>query len=126
MVMRKKFKFEFNQENGILHKHYLGEITFKDIESSWKYAFENNLIPETVKGFILNYQKAHFKMEVEEHVKIADFYKQNLDKFGNYKFAIITNNPHDITIPVMVSNKDDGYESKPFSTVEGAKKWILD
>ncbi len=123
--MGEKFKFKFDSSLGILFKYYYGLITIEDIESSWEYAFKNDLIPKDKKGFILDYRNSNFNINIKEHIAIANFYKKHIDVFGNYKIAILTENPRDIVIPVLVKSQDDGYCSKPFSTLEAAIDWIL-
>lgn len=121
----KKFKYHFNSSLGVLYKYYYGDITLEDITSSWEHAFENNLVPKGVKGFILDYREASFDIKIEEHTHIADFYKNNLDVFGNLKIGIITEEPNDIVIPILVESIDDGYSSQPFTTHEAALEWVL-
>lgn len=123
--MDKKFRYEFDRSSGILYKYYYGLIDIEDIKSSWEYAFENNLIPKEIKGFILDYRESNFNIKIDKHTAIADFYKKHLDIFGNKKIAIITQNPRDIVIPILVKKKDEGYQSRPFSTLESAVKWVL-
>jgi hypothetical protein len=124
--MDKNFKYEFDHLTGILFKYYYGPITIEDISSSWEYAFKNNLIPKDVKGFVLDYRDANFNMELEEHTQISDFYKKNIEVFRNLKIAVITENPNDVVIPILVEYKDDGYFSKLFSTTKAAITWVLD
>jgi hypothetical protein len=123
--MDKKFKYRFDRSLGILYKYYYGLITLEDIESSWEFAFDNGCIPKDVKGFILDYRKSNFNIKIEEHIAIANFYKRHLEVFGNLRIAIITEEPKDIVIPILVKSKDDGYCSKPFSTLESAIEWVL-
>ncbi|WP_111710203.1 hypothetical protein [Lutibacter citreus] len=123
--MTEKFEYSFNNSLGILFKTYYGPITINDIESSWEYAFEKGLIPKEKKGFILDYRKSNFNIKIKEHNSIVNFYKKHIDIFGNYKIAIITEKPKDIVIPMLVEYQDNGYSSKPFSTVEAAIIWIL-
>ncbi|HEY9169428.1 MAG TPA: hypothetical protein VIN72_08070 [Lutibacter sp.] len=123
--MEKKFEFNFSKSLGILFKTYYGPITIEDIESSWNYAFENGLIPKVKKGFILDYRNSNFNMKIEDHTMIVNFYQKHIDIFGNYKIAILTENPKDIVIPILVESKDEGYRSRPFSTLEAAIAWIL-
>ena len=123
--MSPKFEYQFDSALGIFYKYYNCQITLEDIETSWEYAFKNNLIPKETKGFIVNYKNAKFNMKINEYVGIANFYKNNLDVFGNYKIGIITTNPKDIVIPILVESLDQGYESKPFSTNEAAIEWVL-
>jgi hypothetical protein len=123
--MTANFTYEFDHETLILYKFYFGPIALEDIELSWLYAFENKMIPKETKGFILDYRKASFKIQIKDHVKIANFFREHLDVFGGLKIAIITEEPKDVVIPVMLKTKDDGYSSKPFCTREAAVKWVL-
>ncbi|TDN97735.1 hypothetical protein [Sunxiuqinia elliptica] len=123
--MSEKFKYQFDSSLGILFKYYYGLISIKDIESSWEYAFENGLIPKETKGFILDYRKSNFNIKIDEHTVIAEFYKKHLDVFGNFKIAILTEEYRDIVIPILVKTKDEGYSSRPFSTLEAAIEWVL-
>ncbi|PLX02856.1 MAG: hypothetical protein C0595_09315 [Marinilabiliales bacterium] len=123
--MDQKFKYHYDDSIGIMFKYYYGPISIEDIESSWEYVFENDIIPKNVKGFILDYKHANFSFNIEKYITIPEFYKKHLEIFGNKKIAIITVQPKDIVIPVLVSNNDDGYISRPFSTLESAILWVL-
>lgn len=123
--MQEKFKYKFNSSLGIFYKYYYGSITIADIKSSWEHAFENNLIPKETKGFIVDYQNASFDMEIDEHIEIADFYKNHLEVFGNFKIAVVSNEPKDVVIIILVETKEDGYFTKLFCTVKAATSWVL-
>lgn len=123
--MEAKFKYIFDNETGILFKHYFGFIAIEDINSSWDYAIENKIIPKGTKAFVLDYRNATFNIPLEEHNKIAEYYRKNLDTFRNSKIAILTQNSKDVIIPTLVELKDNGYVSKPFYTEESAIRWVL-
>ena len=123
--MEEKFKYIFDESNGILYKYYYGPITLEDIYSSWDYAINNNLIPKETKGFILDYRNATFNINIREHTGIGDYYKKHIDVFRDYKIAIITQNPKDVIIPTLVELIDDGYYSRAFYTPEAAIQWVL-
>jgi len=120
-----KFKYEFQKDTGILFKFYYGNITMNDLISSWEYAIKNNLIPENKKGFLLDYRNATFNFSLTEYNKIPEFYKQHTSIFRDYKIAILTENPKDIVIPILVKEEDYGYQSRPFSTFNAAIEWLL-
>ena len=125
--MAEKFKIVFNEENKLLYKYYYGVITLSDIKDSWLRAFSNKLIPENVKGFILDYRDANVKLKSKDELpKIAEFYKAHPDVFEGQKIAIITENPEAAKGSIEVSKFDEGYESKPFFSVTEAITWILD
>ena len=123
--MKEKYKYVYDNSTNILYKYYYGSITLEDIFSSWDYAISNNLIPENTRGFILDYRNANFEFNLKEYTKIADYYKNHIEVFGNHKIAIITQNPKDVVVPALVESKDDGYFSKPFYTHEAAIRWVL-
>lgn len=124
--MGDKFKYHFDSTSGILFKTYYGLISIEDIESSWEYAFKNDLIPNEKKGFILDYRESGFDITPKQSTAIADFYKKHLDVFGGYRIAILIEKPNDIVIPTLVELQDEGYSSKPFSTLKAAINWVLD
>ena len=123
--MEKKYKYQFDDSTGIFYKYYYGSIQIEDILQSWENAFAKNLIPKETKGFILDYRNSHFNMNVGEHSSISAFYKNHLEIFGNLKIAILTEDPKDIVVPMLVQTEDNGYSSKPFSTLEAATDWVL-
>lgn len=125
MTIDKKVTYHYDKNSGIFHKNYHGKIRLDDIFDSWKDCMENKLVPEEVKGFILDYQDARFEIEPIDSKKISAFYRNHLDFFGGYKFAIIADNPKDIVIPTLVALENHGYKSRPFATVEAARMWIL-
>lgn len=123
--MEEKVSYSFDTATGIVIKTYFGRITLSDIHQSWLDAFSRGSFPLENKGFVLDYRNALLDVPVRDHASIADFYKEHLAYFGNKRIAIVTENPNDIVIPVLVREKDRGYQSKPFSTMEGAIQWIL-
>ncbi|WP_163715740.1 hypothetical protein [Mangrovibacterium lignilyticum] len=120
-----KFKYHWDSSRKTVFKLYAGNITLEDIRSSWEYAIANNLIPKETVGFVLDYREASLQVKVDSYEAIADFYWEHVEVFGGTKIAIISTNPRDIVIPMLVETRDNGYMSKPFSTVEAALEWIL-
>jgi len=123
--LEEKISYRFDTTTGIVIKTYHGSITLSDIHNSWLRAFSQESFPLENKGFVLDYREAVLDMEIRENASIADFYKRHLRYFGNKKIAIVTENPNDIVIPMLVREKDSGYESRPFSTMEAALQWVL-
>ena len=120
-----KFKYQVNNLHPVVVKYYYGPITLQDIFLSWKHAFDHKLIPDGTKGFILDYRGGTIDVSIDEYEAIPEFYKRHLDVFGNSKIAVLTESPSDIVIPNLVATKDEGFTSRPFSTLEAAYKWVL-
>jgi hypothetical protein len=121
------YKYEFDEELRILFKYHYGKVDVKKIIDSWEYARTNKIIPKGTKGIVVDFRNAEMKIENSEYIEISNFFNQNLDLFGKLKIAIVTiDSPKHIIVPILVSNKEVGYRSKPFLTMEGAIKWILE
>lgn len=123
-VMENVFKYLFNEDSKIFYKYYIGNISFEDIQNSWNHIISNQLMPTESIGIIIDYRDATLQMEPKEHSKITKLYRDNIETFRGKKIAIITEDPKDIVIPMLVRIKDDGYSSKPFSTEKAAVSWI--
>jgi hypothetical protein len=121
------YKYEFDDKTGILFKYHYGEVNIKKIIDSWEYARKNDLIHKGVKGIVIDFRNTDTKIERSEYKDISHFFNSNLDLFGGLKIAIITiDDPKNIIVPILVSNIEVGYKSRPFLTLEGAVKWILE
>lgn len=123
--MKEKFKYTYDNTNNIVFKNYFGKVRVYDIIQSWDFAFTNNLFPSNVKRFILNYRKASIEFNTKSHIDISSYYQERISMFRDSKIAIIVNTPEATAISVLFSTLDDGYQSKPFSTVKAAKSWVL-
>nr|WP_321486758.1 hypothetical protein [uncultured Draconibacterium sp.] len=117
-------KFEYEYKNCIVFKTYFGLISVNDVKESWLDAIEKDIFPADTIGFVLDYRAAHFDIEMGNYIEIATFLRQHLDIFGNKRIAIITENPDDIVYPMLIGFLDQGYESRPFSTMEAAIQWV--
>lgn len=116
---------EFNPLSRILFKYYYGLISVEDIKNSWTDAIAKKQIPDNVRGFVLDYRKAHFDFEPRRLTEIAEFYMANIHVFGNKYIAMVADNPKDIVYPILFQAEDKGCVTKPFSTMEAAVAWVL-
>ena len=122
--MKEFYSYYYDAESEIMYKSYFGEITIKDIESSWEAAFNQKLIPKNTDKFILDYRKATMRVKSTEHSSIADFYKKHPNVFKDARIAVISGIPRNTVISILVHEKDEGYQSFPFNNLEDALKWI--
>jgi len=119
-----RFKFDATQK--IFYKHYTGKVTYNDFESSWLYAIHNHILPDEIKGFLLDCRMATLAFPLHEAYKISDFFRNHLNLFGNRKIAFIASTPEQIVIPILLLENDFGYQSRPFSTIEAAESWLIE
>ena len=123
--MTKKYSYIFDNTSGILYKNYFGDITIEDIIDSWEEAFRQHQIPKNIKRFILDYREASIRVKSTKHTDISDFYKQHPEFFKDARIAVVTDDPKDTVVTILVHEKDEGYSSLPFSTIEAAREWVL-
>lgn len=50
--------FRYDSEKKIMYKLHYGDIAIEDIINSWEWAFDNKIIPENTKCFLLDYRDA--------------------------------------------------------------------
>ena len=124
-MINEKVTIQFSPSLGIFFKHYYGIISLEDIRSSWEQIFYTDLIPSETKGFVVDYRNAVMNIPPGQHARIAEYYKEHLEVFNNRKIAVLTENPQNVVISILVESKDEGYQSKPFSTMEAAVRWVL-
>ncbi len=125
MEHREKSTFAYNEEKGILTKKYFHQINIEDIESTWVQAFNSKSVPLGTKRFVLDYRDASFDLNPKDYIRIPEFYKKHVDIFSFAKIAVLTDNPKDLIIPILVEAKDKGFFSRPFSTMEAATSWLM-
>ena len=123
--MKDFFRYEFNADLNILNKYYYGPICLEDIFTSWEYAFNNNIVSDDIKGFVLSFEEANYNFNALRFTEIISFYDKHLDVFKGKKVALITVNPADTVIPFLFKTKAKGYLSEPFSTKSAAIDWII-
>jgi hypothetical protein len=121
-----EIQFNFDPTQKIFYKHYLGVVTYLDFESSWLNVIKDNVFPTETRGFLLDYRNALFNVSLNEAYKIADFFLSHLNIFGNKKIAFIASTPEQIVLPMLLSEYDMNYQSRPFSTIEAAESWIIE
>jgi hypothetical protein len=121
-----EIQFNFDTTQKIFYKYYSGKVTYRDFESSWLDVIQNNVCPTETKGFLLDYREAILEVPMNEAKMIADFFLAHLNVFGNKKIAFIASTPEQIVLPVLLSEYDLNYQSRPFSTIEAAESWIIE
>ena len=123
--MSNSIKFNYNSNNKIFYKYYYGDIYIEDIVNSWNDIINNNKLPNDFKGIIVELKNGNIKMTIEELIGVSQYYKKNIDVFGNKKIGYITNNPTQTVYSMLVEQKDKDYQTKTFSHLGAAEHWVL-
>ncbi|NLU40424.1 MAG: hypothetical protein GXX78_16210 [Bacteroidales bacterium] len=99
-------------------------VSFSDFVSSWQYIISNNFLPSDAKGILLDYRKATILSPIDEALKVSDYFSVNGNVFQHKKIAFVTETPEQIILPILIQEYSVECESRPFSTVEAAVRWI--
>ena len=121
----KNIEFKYDSDTKIMYKIHYGIITAFDVITSWEWAFENSIIPQNTKLFLLDYQDAVLDNPTSISKAIVNFYHMNLDKFVNCKFAIVSSSSKNVATSMLIKKADKDYVSEPFSHIEKAIEWLL-
>jgi hypothetical protein len=122
--MSNNVDYKYDSINGIMYKIHYGDIDIEIIKNSWEWAYSNKIIPENTSKFILDYREASLIINPRNAEEISNYYINNPKYFAGKKFAIISDDPKNVVISTLVRKKDEGYDSKPFSTIEAAIIWL--
>lgn len=120
-----KYSIIYDIKTKIVTKTYFGDIYIDDIFETWDEAIEKNQIPNDVSGFLLDYKNANLNVPPLQTSGIAKYYRDHLELFANKKIAILSESSKNIIVPILMQEMDQGYVSKPFSSLEAAINWIL-
>lgn len=116
--------FSYDADLKIFMKKHIGDVSMQDIKDSWQWAFENNIIPKGTTRFLLDYRDAIILDTVKSSNSIMEYYKENLKYFENTKIAIVSEEPKNVALSILISKNDYSYESRPFSSFENAIDWL--
>lgn len=119
------YSCSIEQEIGILVKTYYGIISLDMMKKSWLQLLLQNEVSSKIKGIILDYQEAELAIDVNDLEKVINFYKDHFSHLKNCRIALVSNKPKNLVVPVLIEEIVKQGRTKPFSTFEAAKRWIL-
>ena len=123
--LNKNIVYNYDYGNQIMYKVHYGLISAADIKSSWQWAFDNNIIPNNTKRYLLDYRVADFINPIRISSEIVIFYHDNLTYFRDCKFAIVSKKSKNIATSMTVKKSDYLYQSEPFSFIDQAIEWLI-
>ena len=115
---------EYKRNLKVLIKDHAGSISVDDVMSfSHRFCKKSNVLNAT-KGLIFDCRNAFFDFEVDEHEAIGSILKDEVDLNKNLKIAVVSAQPYNVVITMMLANVGGRFDIAPFSTMEGAFDWI--
>ena len=116
-------KLTFHEQDGVIVRHFSGEVCFEDMMESWNKLLDNYPNLDEYKGILTSFLDASVKPEDSNLNVMVEFLKAHLDQLKNLKIAMVMNTPM-VTTTIILSQKVKSLQIKPFSTVEAALYWI--
>ena len=113
----------FHEQDGVIVRRFSGEVCFEDMMDSWKKLLASYKSLKDYKGILTSFLDADIKEEDSNLNVMVEFLKGNLDQLKDLKIAIVMNTPM-VTNTIIVSQKVQSLQIKPFSTIEAAMQWI--
>ena len=122
MVFR--VEYNYDKENEIISRCLCGDVYLKNnIESFDELLSEYDI--SKIKGIINDFSEANMRMEIKEIGTLLKFINNKLKELSHIKLAVVSQKPEIIVFPSLAANIFPLLNIKPFSTVEGARMWIL-
>ncbi|MFB6341627.1 hypothetical protein ACE1ET_07885 [Saccharicrinis sp. FJH62] len=116
---------DFRFSKGILYKAVEGIITKDLIFQSWNKVFDTIDTSHEIRGVIIDCSKGHFDIPVSMFTEVITFYKNLFDMHCNSRVAVITNNPGDAVLSILLESAVTYSNTKTFSTIEAAELWLI-
>lgn len=111
------------EKDGVIIRHYSGELYFSDIIDSWKLLFDTYSSFESYQGILNNFLEADIKIIDHNLNELVEFLAVHMDQLKKLKIAVVMDTPL-ITNTIIVSQKVRSLQIKPFSTERAALQWI--
>lgn len=122
--MNWKVEYKDDDLEKILTRTFSGKVTMSSIISSWKDVLTKKLITEGHKGVISDYRGTDILVSEEDIVTLEKFFQEHIEIFRNLRMAQLVDTPK-IIYPILFNIGYPNFHSKPFSTIEAAKMWII-
>ncbi len=125
-MRQKPYIISFNEDIGLLHIRYIGNLTIEDIGTSFKEAKQNFPLPKDLL-VISNFLEANTKIKYTELHKLI---RPTLNVIRSHKSifdAIITDKPKGMVFTTLFKEfiKKKNVHYKIFSTIEAAQEWLM-
>lgn len=117
--------YSVEKESGILIQHFRGPVNMDDIIAGWDSLFRRNIVNHNLSGIISDYTFASLEVEMKDLLSMKKFFLSNAKLLKNLRLAQVIDSPK-IVLPQLFENENPDFSTRAFSTLDAAKKWILE
>lgn len=114
---------KYAYEGLILIRKFYGDVTIKELLSSFNYMINNNMIAKNQKGIISDFSEASFLVEQKDLLLLKDLFIKHNDILGDLRFAQIIITPQ-IVQTILFEEDNPDVKTRSFSTMQAARNWI--
>lgn len=119
--------YDLNDELGILHTKFEGEITVKDLFDKIDFVSGTEEIPNNIK-ILADFRNGKISFGGEDVKSVAEYALQKATRFNFIKEALVTNESN-VTALAMIYQKNveqfPFYTFKVFSNYDTAIEWLI-
>ncbi|PWE00768.1 hypothetical protein [Marinilabilia rubra] len=115
---------EYKSDLKILIKEQTGSVSIEDVLSfSNHLAQKDNVLKETA-GLIFDCRNALLDYDLDEQNLLTNNLRTRANLYNNLKIAVVSNDPHNVVLIMMLGHADNNLFITPFSTIQGAIAWM--
>ncbi len=122
--MALRVEYDYDKENEIISRCFHGNVFLENNIESWDELLSEYDLSK-IKGIINDFSEANMQMEINEISTLLKFLNNKLKNLSQIKIAVVSIKPEIIVFPTLAANNFPLLNIRPFSTVEGARNWIL-
>ena len=112
-----------HEQNGVIIRRFSGEVCIEDMMESWKKILATYTNMKDYKGILTSFLDAEIKKDDQNLNVLVEFLKDYLDQLKNLKIAVVMDTPM-VTNTIIMGQRVNSLQIKPFSTIEAAMQWI--
>ena len=122
--MALRVDYTYDKNNRIISRCFCGDVHLENNIESWKELLSDYDLSK-MNGVINDFSEANMLMAIDEINTLLEFLNDNLKNLPNIKLAVVSQKPEIVVFPTIAANDFPLLNIRPFSTIEGARIWIL-
>jgi hypothetical protein len=111
------------EQNGVIVRRFTGDTRMADIIEAWKTLFTAYPKLDAYKGIVSIYLDADIRHEEGNLNTMVEYLKDYLEHLKDLKIAVVMDTPL-VTNTIILGQRMEHLQIKPFSSVEAAFQWI--
>ena len=116
-------KASIEVKDNVILRCFKGDVYFEDIIDSWNEIFSRYESLTSYQGIVTDFLDATMHHEDKNLNLLVEYLMGYLDRMAGMKIAIVMDTPQ-VTNTIIMGHKIKQLQIRPFSTREGALRWV--